>query len=63
MALALKSDQFEAWVRRGANDTPLSCTVVNIRPGGATLFPPDIALSEKFILLLLPDGSISRECK
>jgi hypothetical protein len=61
--MAAQSDHFEAWVRRGAHDTPLPCTVMNMRPEGATLFSPEIALPDKFTLLLLPDGSISRDCK
>jgi hypothetical protein len=57
------SDHFEAWVRGGPNGTPLICSVIDLRPEGATLVTPDIALPDKFTLLLLSDGSLSRACK
>jgi hypothetical protein len=61
--LAVTSDKFEAWACRGANDTPLPCTVMNMRADSATIFSAEITLPNTFLLLLLSDGSLSRNCK
>ena len=61
--MAAKGRPFEAWVRHGANDVPLSCTVKTIDAQGATISATEVALPNRFTLLLLPDGSLSRNCE
>ena len=63
IALAAKGKGFEAWVRHGANDVPISCTVKTIAARGATISAPEVALPNRFTLLLLSDGSVSRNCE
>ena len=61
--MAAKGKHFEAWVRHGAHDVPISCTVKKIDAQGATISAAEVALPNRFALLLLPDGSVSRTCE
>jgi len=61
--VASQATHLSAWVRRGRHDTPLPCKVIEMSSTSASIDAPDIALPYKFILLLTPDGAVSRHCR
>ena len=61
--MSSKRRQFDAWIRRGDHDTPLSCAVMDMSAEGATIFAAETALPNRFTLLLLSDGSAKRRCE
>lgn len=52
-----------AWIQRLSDNALTTVTILRRSPRGATILARNVALPREFILLLAPDGSLSRRCR